>query len=510
MVEARPTTGVGALTIPQLVGLWLILTLGLLLRSLGLGWGLPPADPETAATGVRSSYAFDEGLALDHLAASDPARGRFDPGLYRWGTLHLSLTLAALDGAEALGVFSRPWREAYREMRPVDFERVYLVSRFVSVLVDQATVFVCFLLGLRLGGPWAALWAAALYALAPGAIVQAAQLRVDVTATLLGALTLLLALEPERPGRTGLAAGLAVAAKYSVAPLVGALALVAWRRDGGGRRRAAITGGAAAAGFLLGEPFVVSNPAEVLRQATELLATSAATPNELRLAPWTLLFESLENLARFGVGIPAAALAVLGGVWLWRRQRWGAALLLAPLAVALLALIPQKWPLLRYSLPMTPALVTLAGYAATRRRWGLLVGAAALAAAGAASSAQVAYRLAAHPANLTLQVLRQAAEPGQAVSNPLPKAPPLNTDEHPRGPNPFLDDLRADPPEWVVISDLPIIGYPRDNVEFLRENYRATAVFRVRRRHAWATLGEAGAPHDWKYTHPEMTLYRRR
>ena len=509
MPETR-TGGVGSLSIPQLVGLWLILTLGLMLRSLGLGWGLPPSDPETAATGARSSYAFDEGLALDHLAETDPSAGDFDPGLYRWGTLHLSLTLGALDAAQALGAFSAPWREAYREMRPVDFERVYLVARFVSVLADQTTVFVCFLIGLRLGGPWAALWAAALYALAPGAITQAGQLRVDVTANLFGALTLLLALEPQRPGRTGLAAGLAVAAKYSIAPLVAAWALLAWRRDGGGRRRAGITAGAAAAGFLLGEPFILTSAGGVARQALEMLSGGGATPQPFRMPPWTLLAESLANLARFGVGIPTAVLAVLGGVWLWRERRWDGALVLAGLGAGVLAWFPQKWPLLRYSLPLLPGLVGLAAFAATRTRWSHLIGATALAIAGAASSAQVAYRLAPHPANLTLRVLRQAGEAGQAVSNPMPTAPPLSSDRFPPGPNPLLEDLTSDPPEWVVITDLPIVGYPRDNVEFLRENYRKTAVFRSRRRHAWATLGESGAPHDWKYTHPEMTLYRRR
>jgi hypothetical protein len=27
---------------------------------------------------------------------------------------------------------------------------------------------------------------------------------------------------------------------------------------------------------------------------------------------------------------------------------------------------------------------------------------------------------------------------------------------------------------------------------------------------AWATLGERSAPHDWKYTHPSFTLYRKK
>jgi hypothetical protein len=78
------------------------------------------------------------------------------------------------------------------------------------------------------------------------------------------------------------------------------------------------------------------------------------------------------------------------------------------------------------------------------------------------------------------------------------------------GPNPLMDDLTLNPPPWVITSDLPIMDYPAANQRLLNTRYEPIAVVRSRRILAWATLGEWGAPHDWKYTHASMTLYRLR
>ena len=85
---------------------------------------LPPATPETAASGFRGTYAFDEVSVLYSLARTDPANLDFDPKLYRWGALHLALVLLALAGAEAVGVFERSWRTAFGGMGPGEFEKV--------------------------------------------------------------------------------------------------------------------------------------------------------------------------------------------------------------------------------------------------------------------------------------------------------------------------------------------------------------------------------------------------
>ena len=146
----------GDLTGRQLFALWAILTVGLVLRVLGLGWGLPPGDVDTAQSGYRSSYALDEDDVLFALARTDPADLKFDPGRRMWGTLHLEVTWLALEAAEAAGAFETSWRDAFLEMQPGGFAQVYVVGRLTTAVIDLATVFLCFLLGLRLAGPRAA------------------------------------------------------------------------------------------------------------------------------------------------------------------------------------------------------------------------------------------------------------------------------------------------------------------------------------------------------------------
>jgi hypothetical protein len=70
-----------------------------------------------------------------------------------------------------------------------------------------------------------------------------------------------------------------------------------------------------------------------------------------------------------------------------------------------------------------------------------------------------------HPANLMLPVILKSVAPGTAIARLIP--------------------------------------------DLLRTRYEKAAEFRSRRILGRATLGEAGAPHDWKYTHAAMSLYRR-
>jgi hypothetical protein len=88
--------------------------------------------------------------------------------------------------------------------------------------------------------------------------------------------------------------------------------------------------------------------------------------------------------------------------------------------------------------------------------------------------------------------------------------PPLDRKVYPMGPNPFVDDLTRDPPAWVLTADLPDQEYPATTQVLLKKCYDRIAEARSPRILGWATLGESGAPHDWKYTHPWMALYRRR
>ncbi len=503
--------GLGRLPVRRLAVLWAILTVGLALRLFALDWGLPPPSPERAASGLRSSYAMDEDNILEALAGTNPAALDFDPKLYHWGTLHLQLVLAALEIAEASGAFDEPWREGWRDMHPGTFQRVYVTGRLVSVAVDLAAVVLAALIAMRLAGAEGALWTAALVALSPGHLTQAAQIRVDVAATACVLLLCLVILARRRPLVIGLCAGLAVAAKYSMAPLALAALAVECSERGWAPRRLAVLAAGGALGFLLGEPWLATNTREVVAQVGRLIVLSREIPPEMQLSFLTLIGRSLANIARFSVGLPAAALAVAGLAILWRRGGLEGRLLPVVFVAGLLALIPQHWPLMRYCLPLAPVAAVAASTAIVASgRWSSALGAAAVFIAASAGFAVVDYRLAPHPANLALQVIERAAKPGQSVSRIMPELPPLDPDRYPEGPNPLTGELAADPPDWVVLSDLPLIDYPAANLRLLESEYERIAVFRNRSRSSWATLGERGAPHDWKYSHPTMAIYRKR
>jgi hypothetical protein len=237
------------------------------------------------------------------------------------------------------------------------------------------------------------------------------------------------------------------------------------------------------------------------------------------LAGWTAanewaspkkLGENVIQFARYSTGLPAA----VAGAWgLWKLRRVDAArgrLFLLGLAGGVLALIPQGGSLMRQHLPLLPLFAIGAGYAlGTLRRatqWPL--GVLILGSALAGSLAQIHFMLSPHPANLALAVVQKSAMARETISRVTEDIPPLGQNQYPRGPNPLKGKLAANPPDWVVVTDLPTVAIPEANRNFLKDRYETIAIFRPERIFAWATFGERGAPADWKYTHPTITLYR--
>jgi hypothetical protein len=182
------------------------------------------------------------------------------------------------------------------------------------------------------------------------------------------------------------------------------------------------------------------------------------------------------------------------------------------LAGTIVSLIPLRWPLLRYLIPLLPFLAIAAGMAiaSLAQGWQWVLGFAALVFPLGASLAQLHYMTMPHPANQILMVILDSVPPGTPLSRLMTGLPPLDTKIYPMGPNPFVDDLTQDPPIWVSTADLPDREYPAATRALLNSRYNKIAEAHSPRILAWATFGESGAPHDWKYTHPWMALYRRR
>jgi hypothetical protein len=491
----------------------------LCLRIPGIGWGLPPVTPQVVASGQRCSYAFDECHILNGVARADVRRLDFDAHEYHWGTLHIELVLLALDGAQAAGFFRTPWRIAYSNMVGGEFQRVYVVGRLVAVATALLTVWLLFCFS----GEWAGPFAAMLVAVSPSHMLQSDQVRVDVTMTAMVVLTLLVGIRIQRTtGKTanhtirqflflGIAAGLAIAAKYSAVSAVAAIALTALLLQRFPSRGMIAVAGGTLLGFLCTAPFILFKSLSHSAINTYARAT-ANVPPEFAISIGRLMEMHLVNLIRFSMGLLAFLLAIGGILWMLRRRSSSDWMILAATVGYAVILIPLRWPLIRYDIPLGALLGLCAGVALEQlpKRWRYGLTAAALIMPLGGTIAQIYYMRSPHPADLMLERILEVVPPGTPIAGSGPEVPPLDEKIYPMGPDVLMDDLTRKPPAWVLISDLPIAPYPPSNLALLRYSYDEVAHFESRRILAWATLGETRAPHDWKYTHFSFTLYHRR
>ena len=497
--------------------LGVVLLLALALRLPVLNWGLPPTTPQVAASDIRCSYAFDEDDILTGVSFMRPAQFDFDPRRYHWGMLHFHLLQGFLDGAEAIGYFERPWRDSYYNLTAGEFERVYKLARGLSVFFGLLGILAVYLLTLEFHSRTAAFWAAAIVGASPAHLLGSAQIRVDLTMVALVTLAAWLGLRALRAVTMrplfgfGIVCGLAVAAKYPALLVIVPMLLVVLHSRRYALRGIVVVLGGVVMGTLLGAPYLLARWPEVWRQVSDAAAFGQPIPPRFAISPPALLWDHLENVVRFGIGPVAAALAGAGMFLLLRRRSSAAALVAAALIGSIVTLVPLKWPLLRYDLLLLPWLALAAGVALASLGRGLRVplACAALIFPLAGSVAQIHYMRSPHPANGALNTILREVPPGTVIARIAAELPPLDRKVYPMGSNPFMDDLMASPPQWVLTADLPDVEYPRANLDLLAREYDEVGVFRSERILPWATLGESGAPHDWKYSHPAMGLYRR-
>jgi 4-amino-4-deoxy-L-arabinose transferase-like glycosyltransferase len=243
--------------------LFAVFILALVVRLVGLRWGLPNAER-------WYSYHPDESTRQIVLGVFNVLQGDFNPHFFNypsltvyatWATYWL-MTMAGLGTSTVATQY--PW--------PVVHD-VILAGRVFSVLCGALTAPLVLLLGRRLQlGNWAVL-AAVLAALAPGHVQHSHFATVDVPATFFVTLCLYLALRASS-GRgflvAGLVAGLAAGTKYN-AGLVLLVPLIAlWRfnnQDQAEKKtsRAALSVGIIAAallGFALSTPYALLAPSE--------------------------------------------------------------------------------------------------------------------------------------------------------------------------------------------------------------------------------------------------------
>lgn len=147
----------------------------MLIRLIGIGWGLPK-------DGQNFSLHPDEDIIWAYSQRIEPAKGKFEPGFYNYGTLYLTVLRISSDIVAGYG-------GGPKENDPESFYRYVgscnLAGRIVNAIAGSLSVALLFLIALRFMSTWGAYFAAAAMAIAPGLVVHARFQTVDIFATFL-------------------------------------------------------------------------------------------------------------------------------------------------------------------------------------------------------------------------------------------------------------------------------------------------------------------------------------
>ncbi len=338
--------------------------LGALLRFWALDYGLP---------GV---YNPDEIPILNRALAF--AKGDPNPHNFLYPSLHFY----ALFAWEALffavgyttGLFSS--LQAFQQQFFLDPSHHILAGRALTAVIGTVTLVAVYRFGRRLYGPSVGIAAALFLAVSPFAVRDAHYIKLDVPVALMTLLAHValarLVVDQAAAARrrnwiiAGVLGGLAVSTQYYVAPVIVAFILVALadvRRSGDWRVSLGLltaSGVAFIAGFLLGTPFIVTEPAIALRD----MAGVREVNFDRALAtggPLTSIWPYLVMLATDAMGWPVFAFAVVGAA-LALRADWRRGLLLVAFPLSYLAFISHTVPMSRYLDCVLPVVVVAAGY----------------------------------------------------------------------------------------------------------------------------------------------------
>ena len=248
------------------LGALLITAYALVLRLAGIGRGLPYL------------HEWDEWFQVPPVIRMI-LHHTLNPGIFIYGSLYYYMLLPVVY-LHFLYLHARGAMASMSEivlMHPlvpgygwyINYPSFYLCARAFTALLGAATVYLTYRLGRAAFGRTVGLLAAAVLAVAPGAVYYGDTARVDVPEACLTTAALLAGLAVMRRGRVrdyliaGLLAGLAMSTKQTAVWVVPALVLAHVyneRRAALVDRRLAIMIGAIAVGGLIGTPYLLIRP----------------------------------------------------------------------------------------------------------------------------------------------------------------------------------------------------------------------------------------------------------
>ena len=370
----------------RIVAVGLICLLAVVLRTIGLQYGLPAVyNPDEVAIMTRA-LSFGRGTLNPHNFLYPTF---YFYVLFAWVGVYLAWVW--LSGRVAS-------ISALQQLYFTDPTGIYTAGRALGVAAGTATIAVLYRLAARLTDHRTAIAAAIFLAVSPLHVRDSHYVKHDVPATLAVVLAYLAMTRVWPCARTdsptsrdtllaGAACGLAFSTHYYCVFLVLPLALVivqGWRGRGGAAcLRQLVYGGAASlVVFFALSPFLLTEPLTAWRDITanrQIVIDRAVTSGAFAPAG-----RYLEMLWRETTGLPVAQLAIVGVVWMLASAPARAILLLA-FPLPFLLFIANTAPASRYLNPVLPFLTIFAAWSVSRLTrdarpaifWGLLVLAAA-------------------------------------------------------------------------------------------------------------------------------------
>lgn len=395
MSEPPPTKSPAFVRSAWFWGLALFL-LALGVRIVGIGWGLP--------NDLRNqSLHPDEPVIWSVSQRIEPARGRFDPGFYNYGTLYLTMIRVATDVVNAYG--GGP-KDTKPKAQWDAIGRYHLAGRILSALAGAGIAWVVFAILWRRTHWLGAAAGGLAVAFAPGLVIHSRFQTVDVVAAFLLSLSLLYALKlvpssaelPEPSPMTmrwaiaaGLFAGLSAGTKYTGFLALLALGVACVTLPGPMRWRTLLSGFAVAiVAFSITTPGLFLNTAKFLEDTTYEMRHTATGHGIVFMGTSSGFIYHIANLSA-GLG---PLLLMVGGAGivagLIRRKLWIIAI--AAVAIPYYLLIGQaEVKFFRYAIPLIPVLALGAGWLIgqchrqTELKWKLVVAAGIFALGGALS-----------------------------------------------------------------------------------------------------------------------------
>lgn len=396
--------------------------LALLLRLVGIGWGLPNAMQ-------FESLHPDEPVVLAYAQQIEPASFDFDPGFYNYGTLYL--TSVRIVTKVVMGYSGTPADAAGQAQLK---SSVYLAARLINVVFGAVAAWAVFTILARRTHWVGAAVGGGLMAVAPALLVHSRFATVDIFALGFWALALtycdkLVTGDNTRPVRdaaiAGILIGLGAGTKYLGILLIIALLTAMLGVERANRIKATLAGIAATLiAFVLATPGSITNTAAFLRDFKFEMAHTATGHGFVFEATPIGFVQQMANVST-SIGGLAFLLGLLGvGVAVARKERWIVPALVATLLLYLV-IGRAEVKFVRYCFPLIPlfalGLGSLAGrsHQAGDNRGRFVAGMTLFALAGLGGgglitgvnwSLMMANR---DPRNLAAEYLRQ--EPGKSV-----------------------------------------------------------------------------------------------